>query len=405
ISDSPGFATVIKETDTYGMDYTPTDVYQDGSYYWRVKAGAKNKTTEWSAYSEAFSFNKNWSNDEDNRPTPISPVGGVTRSAFPAEDFSWTPSTGAAGYKLEIATDQQFGNVVYSAETVKPHHTPSERFAANTYYWRVTPFAYFTNSANRVNGTAGEIATFQFAWNAPPQLIEPPALVGGLTPELRFVPRFSWTAVEGAKDYQIDISTDQSFGTSVTSYVTRNTDFTPINALSNDNEYFWRVKARNTDDFSTSYSEVRRFRAKWNIAPKLQTPANNRINVSYPFFSWEPVPGAERYQVQITDGDKKIAEEMLYNANTYTYPGPWVNIIYGRDYFWQVRAVDARGNYTPWSEKWSFRFSMETSPEPIYPLFYHTPDSSNMPVHEDNTIAHPLFIWDTAHLLEGTAAM
>ncbi len=63
ISDSPGFATVIKETDTYGIDYTPTDAYQDGSYYWRVKAGAKNKTTEWSAYSEAFSFNKNWSND------------------------------------------------------------------------------------------------------------------------------------------------------------------------------------------------------------------------------------------------------------------------------------------------------------------------------------------------------
>ena len=405
ISDSPGFSTIVKETDTYGIDYTPTDVYQDGSYYWRVKAGAKNKTTDWSAYSEAFSFNKNWSNDENNRPSPISPVGGVTRSAFPAEDFSWTPSPGAAGYKLEIATDQQFGNIVYSAETVKPHHAPLERFAANTYYWRVTPFAYYTNSSNRVNGSASETATFQFAWNAPPQLIEPPAAVGGQTPELRFVPRFSWTAVEGAKDYQIDISTDQSFGTSVTSYATRNTDFTPINALSNDSEYFWRVKARNAEDFSTPFSEVRRFRAKWNIAPKLQAPANNRIHVSYPFFTWEPVPGAERYQILITDGDKTVADELIYNANTYAYPGPWQSIVYGRDYFWQVRAVDARGNNTPWSEKWSFRFSMETSPEPIYPLYYHVPDSVNMPIHEDNSIAFPVFVWDTAHLSEGTAAM
>jgi len=414
ISDSPGFATVIKETDTYGIDYTPTDAYQDGSYYWRVKAGAKNKTTEWSAYSEAFSFNKNWSNDEDNRPTPISPVGGVTRSAFPAEDFSWTPSTGAAGYKLEIATDQQFGNVVYSAETVKPHHTPSERFAANTYYWRVTPFAYFTNSANRVNGTASEIATFQFAWNAPPQLIEPPALVGGQKPELRFLPRFSWTAVEGAEEYQIQISTDENFGTSVANYTTRSTDFTPVQTLSNDQEYFWRVKAINYDGFSSAWSDIRSFRAKWNVAPKLLAPANNQRLVSYPYFHWEPVAGAERYKIKITDGSgdsaQLMAEATIYNVNNYAHPGPWLKPIqFDHDYYWQVQAIDARYNYTPWSQAFSFRFSgpqvladwaLPAISNLVYPLPYYMPDSAAHPVHDDHSIAWPLFVWDTAHASE-----
>ncbi len=414
ISDSPGFSTILKETDTYGIDYTPTDVYQDGSYYWRVKAGAKNKTTEWGAYSEAFSFNKNWSNDEGNRPAPISPVGGVTRSAFPAEDFSWTPSMGAAGYKLEIATDPQFGNVVYSAETVKPHHTPLERFAANTYYWRVTPFAYYTNSSNRVNGTASETANFQFAWNAPPQLIEPPALAGGQTPELRFLPRFSWTAVEGAEEYQLQISTDQNFGTSVTNYTTRSTDFTPVQALSNDQEYFWHVKAVNYDGFSSAWSETRRFRAKWNVAPKLLTPANNQTLVSYPYFHWEPVAGAERYKIRITDGTGDsatlMAEATIYNVNNYTHPGPWLQKLqFDHDYFWQVQALDARNNYTPWSQAFSFRFSglqvfvdwaIPVVSNLVYPLPYYTPDSTASPVHDNHTVAWPLFVWDTAHASE-----
>lgn len=406
IADSPGFATILKESDTYSTAYTPTDVWPDSSYYWRVRAGRKEgaKAPVWSAYSDAFVFHKNWSNDPENRPLPVAPEAGAIRSAFTAQDFSWTPVTGAAGYRLEIATDEQFANIVYSAETVKPQHTPTRRFAANAaYYWRVIPFAYFTTTANRVNGTVSPTALFSFAWSTPPRLLDPPAMLNEQKPELRFLPRFSWMAVEGAKEYEIEIGTDQNFGANVTSYTTRNTDFTPTQALSNDQEYFWRVRAANADGYNTAWSEVRSFRMKWNVAPKLLTPANLQTLVSYPYFSWEPVPGAERYKIKITEGAasaKTVGEATVYNVNHFTYPGPWESLGYGTDYYWQVQALDARGNLSPPSQTFSFKMSPSVAPNLIYPLPFYAPDAAGHPVHDNHTVAWPLFVWDTAHASE-----
>jgi hypothetical protein len=401
IADSPGFATILQESDTYGTTFTPTGVWPDALFYWRVRAGNKAGSTAavWGSYSEAFVFQKNWSSDTSNRPVPISPAESAERSTFLPTDFSWTAVVGAAGYKLEIATDDQFSNIVYSAETIKPHHTPTTRLAANdAYYWRVTPFAYFTTTANRVNGTVSTTTVFKFAWSTPPLLLEPPAQTNQSTPELRFVPRFSWTAVEGAEEYELQISTDQSFATSVTSYKTRNTDLTPVAALANDKEYFWRVKAINYDDYSTTWSEIRSFHAAWNQAPQLLTPANGQTKLSYPFFSWTPVPGAERYQIHVLDGDKVAIDKKVYNVTYFTQANADKP---NKFYSWRVRGIDAHDNYTPWSETRSFRMELETSPQPIYPAYYYTPDSVNMPVAKEAAFSsNVVFVWDAAHRWE-----
>lgn len=401
IADSPGFATMLQESDTYATTFTPTAVWPDGRFYWRVRAGVKigGAAPVWGAYAEAFYFQKNWSNDTSNRPIPISPAENAERSTFLPADFSWTAVMGAAGYKLEIATDDQFSNVVYSAETIKPHHTPPTRLAANdAYYWRVIPFAYHTSTANRVNGTTSETMVFRFAWSTPPTLLEPPAQVSQSTPELRFVPRFSWTAVEGAQEYELQISTDQGFATSVTSYRTRNTDFTPVAALANDKEYFWRVKAINYDGYATAWSEVRSFRAAWNQPPQLLTPANVQTKLSYPFFSWAPVPGAERYQIQVLDGDKIVVDKTIYNVTYFTQANA-DNV--AKFYSWRVRGVDARGNFTPWSETRSYFMEMQTSPQPIYPAYYYAPDRTNMPISKEPAFSsNVVFVWDAAHRWE-----
>ena len=73
------------------------------------------------------------------------------------------------------------------------------------------------------------------------------------------------------------------------------------------------------------------------------------------------------------------------------------------------RALDARGNYTPWSQAFTFRFSglpfptdgwIPVLPNLVYPLPYYAPDSAAHPVYDDHTIAWPLFVWDTAHASE-----
>ncbi len=61
--------------------------------------------------------------------------------------------------------------------------------------------------------------------------------------ELTFLPRFSWTAVEAARQYRLEISTQPDFSSSLTVYVTDHTDYTPERTLANDQDYYWRVRA------------------------------------------------------------------------------------------------------------------------------------------------------------------
>ena len=396
VSNTQGFSVLWVDEDTEASTYTPSAVWPDGSYYWRVKVatGPSGKRL-WSSYTAVQTFNKDWSNAGQIRPTLLEPPNGETRSSFVPSDFTWTPLPGAAGYLFEIASDSNFATAVYKAETLKARHTPTIRLGSNSYYWRVTPFAYTTNLANRVYGAPSDTWTFIINWMSPPPQLGPGDKV--VTP---FVPRFQWQAVEGAKYYQLQVGTDSDFNPTTT-YNTSNTDFTPPDNLSNDKDYYWRVKAEDQNGNETSWSSVRSFRTQWNFAPKLLTPANNQIQLSYPLFSWEPVPGAQQYQIQIDNAnefrDSLLADEKLYNVTTYAHPD-WSSVPITFDAYWRVRAMDASGNYTPWSETRSFRTDYTVAPDLIYPPYTFAPDTQHLPVHRTPTLAWPVFIWDTAHM-------
>lgn len=386
ISTSAGFADPLVSVYTYATSYTTGEARADGVYYWRVRASINSL---WGPYSEVRSFNKSWSDNGALTPQLLSPEVNASRSAFTNSDFSWTPMPGAASYRFEIATDQALVNVIYSATTLAPRHTPTERLSANQYFWRVTPA-----DAGGNFGQPSAVRSFAFTWSAAPTLLAPSP-----NEETPFVPTFSWTAVESAATYRLEISTQQDFGTA-SAYVTPNTEFTPEAAFSNDQDYYWRVKAVDYQNNSTAWSEVRGYRVRWNFQAKLLTPGNNQILLAYPYFSWTPIPGAERYEIQIdksTSFSSPIADEQVYNVTSYAQP-EWKTVLLEQDYFWRVRGRDAQGNYGPWSTVFSFRISNRTSPQPVYPPYYYTPDTANLPVHRDESIAWPLFIWDTAHI-------
>jgi hypothetical protein len=395
VSNTPGFSVLLIDIDTEATNYTPTNVWPDSAYYWRVKAATGSSTKRvWGEYSAVHAFTKSWSNNGEIKPALIQPSEGAVRAGFGAGDFAWSPVAGAAGYLFEIAADSQFATVSYKAETLKAQHTPSIRLPSGQFYWRATPFAYAGPSDPRVYGAPSDTGIFTFDWTAAPVQLGP--VDDTVTP---FVPRFQWQAVAGALSYQIQVSTDSDFNPTTT-YNTSNTDFTPTENLSNDKEYFWRVKAKDQNNNETQWSNVWSFRIQWNLAPKLLTPADNQTQLSYPFFSWEPVPGAEQYQIQIDDSNDfngtLLADERLYNVTTYAH-GDWFRVPLTSDGLWRVRAIDASGNYTPWSKTRAFRTGYEVAPDLIYPPYTFAPDSQTLPVHRTPTIAWPLFVWDTAH--------
>ena len=404
VDKTPGFGQPRVDVETPATAFTvgtvtsfdPTkNSWPDGVYYWRVQAGTIEKfQTIWGPFSGPFRFVKQWDDDGEVRLQLLSPEADAVRAIFGPDDFVWTPMPGAASYLFEIATDEEFTNIALSSTTVATRTTPLITLPSNLYHWRVTPVDYRGNRA-----AASESRRFTVDWSAPPQPLAPTD--ASLLP---FVPRFSWTAVEGARSYELRISTQPDLS-AATVYVSNNTDFTPFKALANDQDYFWQVRAINQQGHTTLWSTTRGFRTAWNFAPKLLTPHNNSTQLSYPFFSWEPVPGAERYQIQIDEsnnfGGSLVADEKFYNVPSYTQPR-YPNGLISQKYYWQVRGVDAQGNFTPWSPVAAFSTDLEVRPNYVYPPYYFPPDNVNLPVHRDRSIGDPVFVWDSAHKTDFT---
>ncbi len=383
ISTSAGFAQIVDSATTHATTYTPPITLGDGVYYWRVRA---QKAEVWGPYSTVWSFRKDWSANGRLKPQPIEPAANAVLTGFNA-GFRWTPVPGAAYYIFEIDDSPNFTSVDYRAKTLVPAHTPTQKLANATYYWRVIPV-----DARDHHGTAMSPVPFTLNWNFAPTLLAPEE---GAT--LPFTPTFEWTAVPGADRYFLEVDINPNF-TNPTRYETRNTSFTPVHPLSNE-DYYWRVQAVDAAGNGGPFSEVRRFTRRWDYAPVLLTPTDNWRSTPHPIFRWTSVPGAYQYQIQI-DETLGFAEPLKVDALTsfttfaedlggeLQIPGT---------YYWRVRALDAGGNPGPWSRTFAFSYALEMAPQPIYPPYYRTVDATLIPVHTRYDVPAPLFIWDTAH--------
>ncbi|MBK9232933.1 MAG: hypothetical protein IPO15_19360 [Anaerolineae bacterium] len=111
--------------------------------------------------------------------------------------------------------------------------------------------------------------------------------------------------------------------------------------------------------------------------PRLLTPLNNQIALGHPVFSWMPVAGAEKYQIQVDESIGFAApikfDERIYGA-VYAHTG-WGEIILNATYYWRVRAIDARGNLSPWSEVRGFDFGARLAPTSSFPRTTLGPDT------------------------------
>ncbi|MCB0121148.1 MAG: hypothetical protein KDE58_02830, partial [Caldilineaceae bacterium] len=265
ISNTAGFSQVIAWAKTANTTYITYGALPNDTYYWRVRAGTTS--TNWGEYSPVRTFTKDWTDNGTFVPQLVSPPDGSERAAFTNDDFTWQPFQGAARYRFEISTDPNFSNVIYSTITIKAGHTPTKRLANNLYYWRVTPI-----DARDRFGESSEVWSFQFNWKNQPVLLSPENNI-----DVAFIPRFSWTAVQSASKYELQISTQEDFGLPTT-YQTTNTEYTPEKALSNDQDYYWRVKAIDAEKNSSPWSEVRQFRVRWNFQPTQLAPTNGVIS-------------------------------------------------------------------------------------------------------------------------------
>ena len=265
------------------------------------------------------------------------PQSGTHTPRMPLFTWDWVP--GACGYFVVVARDAEFTKIVDVALTTQPSYAPRTgaspaTFAdeTTTYYWAVMPTTRPNGDGVSTLPIDNHPQAFQKR-SSPPSLISPAP--GG---DVGGQPAFRWSAVEGARQYRIQIADDPTFGSPIADVLTNATGYTSVNALPADSLLYWRVRANDERLVGLTWSQTGTFRRR------LPTPAlgdNSTGGEEIPLLSWSPVEGAVSYDMHVeqVDGTKR---DFTMRSTAFTPV-----IFYGTGVWrWQVRANFRAGTRT-----------------------------------------------------------
>lgn len=308
------FSPALYSIDTKNTRAALTDLLQNKTYYWRVRAmTAANGGGAWSA---TRSMVMNWSDKAD----PTTPADGASITYPDPLLLNWTTIPGAEKYRVTVATDPGLSSVVngFPVTTQASAYALPTRLSDGTYYWGVTPI-----DSESHDGTASDVFSFTYSWPTDTTLAPTLTLNDLSTDPGVFDPQFSWTPVDGAAYYKVDVSSDPDFPSG--SIVccdgeTVATSMTPTTLLPSSQAYYWRVTpydAANQAGTSTVWSDQNGDPQTFTIT--FDTGASSIPNLSMrdssfdpiawnsggmstntPIVGWDDVPGAAFYEVQVS---------------------------------------------------------------------------------------------------------
>lgn len=356
IATDSRFTNIVQEQDdVIGLTFT-TDELPDGRYYWRVRA--KNEIGEYGSYSSKWYFKVDTT--APDAPVLYRPANDSTYTGTPK--FSWYKSSGARYYQFEYNTVNDPDTYVYQSDELKKKNsfTPPAMDTMTTYYW----FA-------RAGDAAGNWSDWSepFTVNiVPPTPSRPTAASpakGTLTNETTV--ELAWNAVDYGEKYDVQVSTNSSFTTIDQEQESTDLSFT-VSDLTTDGNYYWRVRAQNANGVYGKWSRTSYFTVDTTSpdAPVLAKPADGSEVVGTPTFAWSRPSTAKYYQFEYSlvsdDPDNNYeyrSEEIKKNK---IKPSAMENTM--TTYYWFVRARDKAGNWSDWSEPYSFTVVPPTPSRP-----------------------------------------
>jgi hypothetical protein len=263
--DTVTFLDIYRDSTTTDTTLNVGSLLTNRDYFWRVKAQNQNGNGTFTGWSRFKTIVAN----------PISPVlllplnnavGQPTTVIFKWSkvndnvDFSMGNKTNNSGideitaiskYYFELTID--FNSVYRDSTVAGPSDTTltvAGLSANNTsYYWRVR--------ARNQSGLGPWASWFTFSTTVTAPVLTAPA---NNSTGISLTPAMSWTAVTGATNYRLQISTDSSFATTqYDTVVAGTTNTVPANKLTGMTKYYWRVSAGNSGG-SGPYSAFWNFR-------------------------------------------------------------------------------------------------------------------------------------------------
>jgi hypothetical protein len=339
--------------------------------FWRVRArDAAGAEGPWA--STSFSLNAKAA------PTQQLPADNA-QLAQPQQppQLTWLAVNGANSYELAVGTDPNLSaSTTYTTSTTSYSFTTPQGVA--TYYWKVRAVMGGGQATDWSGIRSYHVGALDYPTLVRPQ--DSPDTV--LTDVL-----LEWSSVPGASKYEVRVSTDEAFSSSVAVATTVATRWSPPETLDND-QYWWQVRAYDSQGQTSNWpkpgspgpDQTWQFERRWQFTdtrvlnlerPALIHPINQVAPaVEDPFyFEWEPVKLASEYKLQVgrdasfsprtfSECSTKqtthtpMAVRLHYDSGTYDCQPPS-----GGTYYWRVRAVDhVKPVFSQWSDIHTFTY-------------------------------------------------
>ena len=278
----------------------------------------------------------------------IKPLNSDTSYSI-TDSLKWQAAAGAFGYKVQLSTDRNFQNILFTDSTANTFELLSGRVIQYTrYYWRVIAFSPFGVSYYRF--PADSFRTVLLTPSAPSLIFPAKGQTNIANP-----PRFRWFRVPfapGTASYQVRVSSSSSFPLPLLADTTL-TDTSVIFPFSffDCDTVYWKVRATNPS--GTGPDSISFFRVNYGIpgTVSLVLPADNATNLSAAslFLTWTGHDTCtDGYRVQVTKDT--LSATFVSNSQTVTPSFTQTGLSALTTYFWHVRAENPikQSVYSPW---------------------------------------------------------
>jgi len=217
-------------------------------------------------------------NTDSILPAPILLYPPNWGTLYPGDSLRWSAVSGALYYTIQLSMDSTFATYILSDTASHNWYIPPPGIGGSVLiFWRVR--------ANNASGPGHFSVVWHFSgfYNPPPVpvLLSP---ANGAT-NVSLTPLFAWMSSTGAVAYRIQISTSQTFTTTVVNTVVTSTQYQVSSGVLNYNTtYYWRVNATNaggTSNWSVIFS-FNTIASIGIITISSEVPEENRLFPNYP---------------------------------------------------------------------------------------------------------------------------
>jgi hypothetical protein len=253
---------------------------------------------------------------------------------------------GALKYKLIVATDEAMTNVVLTktglTDTTYTIKDNEKLTPLTHYYW-----AAVVEGADGSQGQLSEVWRFRTILAAP--VLTFPANNSVNQPEAVI---FTWLKVTEGIDYQIQVSRLADFSLVAQDNQTLGALQQPLSELETNANYYWRVRATDTNDAKGPWSEIWTFKTGQK-RPVHISPANNSGGHQAPvLLDWSEVKGY-KYDLQVSLKPEFTGPFVVEQSALPDDKFELASVETNKTYYWRVRAV-LNDTVSPWTEPWNF---------------------------------------------------